>query len=171
MNTAFPAIRSYFGVVMALVLLGSLTTSCKKKGGSDADIDPREQYVGTYAGGDRGYQSVIAIGALQFNPEFGPTTITVSKSSNPKEIYIESASQALKVTAELTGENFTVIDKNSNQIFVPPNNNYTGSYKATGVFGKDQTSGNLAIVLTATTETLKDGTAIRKVETYNGTKK
>ncbi|MBC7568835.1 MAG: hypothetical protein H7319_03750 [Spirosoma sp.] len=171
MNTIFPAIRSYFVVAMVLFLFGSLTTSCKSKGGTDPDIDPRDQYVGAYEGGEKGYQSVIAIGTLQFNPEFGPTNITVSKSSNPKEIYIESANQSLKVTAELNGENFTVIDKNSNQIFVPPNNNYTGSYKATGVFGKDQASGKLAFVLTATTETLKDGTAIRKVETYNGTKK
>lgn len=162
------AVRSLRLSFLALLLIGSLTTACEKSGGVDA-VDPRDQYVGTYVGSDKAYQSVITVGTIPFNPEYGTTKLTVSKGSNPKEIYIEDTNLSLKVTAELDGVNFTVIDKNSGQIFVPPSNTYTGPYTATGVFGKDQASGKSAIVLTATTEAQKNGTTIRKVETYNGT--
>ena len=164
------ATRSVRHLLMAALVVGSLTTACKKSS-SGSDVDPRDQYVGTYEGGDKGYQSVITLGTLALNPEYGASTIVVTKGSNAKEIYIESSKQSYKVTAELSGESFTVIDKTTGQIFVPPSNNYNGAYKATGVFGKDQASGKLAIVVTATTETLKDGTAVRKVETYNGVQK
>ena len=162
------AVRSLRLSLLALLLIGSLTTACKKSGGGN-DVDPRDQYVGTYIGSNRGYQSIITIGTVPFDPEYGTTNLTVSKGSNPKEIYIEDSKLSLKVTAELDGVNFTVIDKNSGQIFVPPSNTYTGPYTATGVFGKDQASGKSAIAMTATTEALKNGTAIRKVETFNGT--
>lgn len=165
------AVLSIRNLLIALLVVGSFTTACKKSGGSGSDVDPRDQYVGTYDGGDRGYQSVITLGTLALNPEYGATTVVVTKSANPNEIYIEAPSQSLKVTAELTGSTFTVIDKTSGQIFVPPTNTYTGAYKATGVFGKDQASGKNAFVLTATTELLKDGTTIKRVETYNGTLK
>lgn len=162
-----PSVRN---LLMVALIVGIFTSACKKSG-SGSDVDPRDQYVGTYDGGTKGYQSVITLGTLSLAPEYGATTLVVSKGSNPKEIYIEAANQSLKVTGELTDAGFTVIDKTSGQIFIPPSNTFTGSYKATGVFGKDQASGKNAIVLTATTETLKDGTAIRKVETYNGTLK
>ena len=152
-----------------VLLIGSLTTACKKSGGTD-DVDPRDQYVGTYVGSDKAYQSVITVGTIPFNPEYGTTNLTVSKGSNPKEIYIEDSKLSLKVTAELDGVNFTVTDKNSGQIFVPPSNTYTGPYTATGVLGKEQASGKNVIVLTAVTEALKNGTTIRKVETFNGTR-
>ncbi|QIP16090.1 hypothetical protein G8759_27370 [Spirosoma aureum] len=164
------AFRSLRTMLVAVTIIGCFTTACKKSS-SGSDVDPRDQYVGTYDGGDKGYQSIITVGAVTFNPEYGTASIVVTKGSNPKELYIESGQQSYKVTAELDGANFTVIDKSSSQIFIPPSNTYTGTYKATGVFGVDQASGKNAIAITATTETLKDGSSIRKTEIYTGSRK
>ncbi|WP_338870046.1 hypothetical protein WBJ53_21725 [Spirosoma sp. SC4-14] len=164
------AARSLRTLFVAITLVGSLTTGCKKSG-SGSDVDPRDQYVGTYDGGAQGYQSVISLGSIALNPEYGATTIVVTKGANANEIYIEASEQSYKVTAELSGSSFTVIDKTSGQIFIPPSNTYTGDYKATGVFGVDQATTKKAIAITATTETLKDGTSVKKTETYTGTLK
>ncbi|GAB3886775.1 hypothetical protein [Spirosoma agri] len=164
-RNTFRSLRTLF---IAVTLLTFFTTACKKSGSGGSDVDPRDQYVGTYEGGDKGYQSIITISTIPFT-EYGAATIVVTKGANPKEIYIEAARQSFKVTAELNGTNFTVIDKSTNQIFIPfGNTTYTGSYKATGVFDVDQATGKKAIAINATTETLEQGTAVRKAETYTG---
>lgn len=168
MNTQH-TFRSVRTLLIVASVVGSLTTACKKSS-SDPDVDPRDQYVGTYNGGDRGYQSIITIGSIPLNAEYGAASIIVSKGSGSKEIYIEAPQQSLKVTAELNGTNFTVIDKSSSQIFIPPNNTYTGSYQATGVFGVDQATGKNAIAVNATTQTLEKGTSITRTETYTGSR-
>jgi hypothetical protein len=45
------AIRSFRNALLAIVLVASLTTACKKSGIGGGDVDPRDQYVGTYDGG------------------------------------------------------------------------------------------------------------------------
>lgn len=165
------AFRSLRNLLVAFTVIGLLTTACKKSGSGGSDVDPRDQYVGTYDGGDRGYQSVITLGTLPLNPEYGATSIVVTKGANPNELYIEAGQQSYKVTAELSGSTFTVIDKTSGQIFIPPSNTYTGAYKANGIFDVDPSTGKKTMVITATTETLKDGTSVKRVETFVGTKK
>ena len=70
---------------MVLVFLGSLTTSCKSKGDPEPDIDPREQYVGTY---DGGISSSLNVGGAEGVAQTGTATIVITKAANPKEIYI-----------------------------------------------------------------------------------
>lgn len=155
------AVRSFQNIILALVVIGTFTTSCKKSGGADA-VDPRDQYVGAYEGG---YQSVIRFGGAELKPETGTTTITVTKSSNSKEIYIDiKGNRPYQVTAELTGASFKVIDRTQDQIYVQ-GTTFTGQYSATGTFDKNQ------FAMSTTTETLQGGTVISRAESIMGTKK
>lgn len=165
------AARSFRNLLLALVVISSLTTACKKSGGSSGpDVDPRDQYVGVYEGGDGSYSSVIRFGTADLDPEKGKTNVTVSKGANPKEIYVEISARGFKVTAELNGNTFTVIDKTSDQIFIQ-GTTLNGSYSATGAFNKDQLSGKDVIAINAVTETLRTGTTVRRTESINCTRK
>ncbi len=167
------AAQSLRNLLIALVVVGSFTTACKKSGGSDPDIDPRDQYVGAYEGGEGGYQGTIMYGTLPVSTEKGTAVITVAKSANTKEIYIDINSR-LKLTAELNGTNFSVIDKNSDQIVVVINgqrNVYESNYSATGVLGKDQATGKETIVINTTAEALQQGTTIKRTELIVGLRK
>ncbi|GAB4022529.1 hypothetical protein [Spirosoma koreense] len=131
------AVRSLRNLLLAALFISGLTTACKKSGGSDPTVDPRDQYVGTYTGT---YRNTIYIVADIFgSPRAGDATATITKGSNAKEIYIElvtagdiTGDRNLKVTAELDGVNFTVIDKNTDTI--PIGNPVGSDYTASGVF-------------------------------------
>lgn len=162
-------LRSFF--VFTLVV-GSLTTACKKSG-SSSDVDPRDQYIGVYEGGNGAYTSTITIGTLPVS-ETGVTAITVTKSANPKEIYLNITNRAMTLTAELNGADFTVVDRTTDQMTININgqqNVLEGNFTATGTFGKDQVSGKDVIAINAVTETLRTGTTIRRTESINGTRK
>ncbi|QJW89563.1 hypothetical protein HNV11_09305 [Spirosoma taeanense] len=156
------AVRSLRNLFVVSLAISALTSACKQSGSSEPEIDPREQYVGTYVGG---YQSIIRFGGAELKPESGTISVGVSKGSNPKEIYIDvAANRPYKVTAELNGSNFTVIDRNKDQIFVQ-GTTFDGDYKATGVFDQNQ------IAIATTTESLQGGTLISRSESITGTKK
>lgn len=166
------AVRSLRKLFVFTLVVGSLTTACKQSG-SGSDVDPRDQYVGVYEGGDGAYNSTITIGTFPIT-ERGSTTITVTKSANPKEVYLDISNRPMKVTAELNGANFTVVDRTSDQLTINVNgqrNVLDGNFSATGTFGTDQASGKDAIVINAVTETLQLGTTIRRTEAINGTRK
>ncbi len=166
------AVRSLRNLLIFTLVVGSLTTACKRSG-SDSDVDPRDQYVGVYEGSAGAYNSTIALGTIQFT-ETGITTIKVTKSANPKEIYLDISNRPMQVTAELNGSTFTVVDRSSDQINIVFNGQrivYDGNFNATGVFDKDQASGKDAIVINAVTETLQTGTTVRRTETIVGTRK
>ena len=157
------AVRFLAKPVLALVVIGSLTTACKKSGGSD--VDPRDQYVGTYTGG---YQTTFNVGGVESAPESGTTTITITKGTKDREIYIEAAMprpQPLKVTAQLddTGKNFTVIDRTQDQMAVL-SKTFTGDFTATGVFDQSQ------IAISTTTQTVQGG-RVARYESITGQKK
>ncbi len=165
--TASNAGSSLRTLLIALLVVGSLTTACKTSG-SGSDVDPRDQYVGTYEGGDGSYNSAISFASLPPFEEKGKSTITITKSINPKEIYLDISNRPLKVTAELNGTKFTVVDRTSDQINVVFNGQqyvYDGNYTATGAFDVDQASGKNLVAINAVTETLQLGTTIRRVET------
>lgn len=129
--------RSFSTLIILAVMFGFLTTGCKKSGGTDPDIDPRDQYVGTYTGTYR--NSIYNVEDLYDEPRAGTATVTITKGSNPKEIYIEmvtagdrTGNRTLKVTADLDGVNFTVVDKNTDTI--PLARPVDGDYTASGVF-------------------------------------
>lgn len=138
MPTAY-AVQSVRNAFLALLIVGSLTTACKKSGGADA-VDPRDQYVGTYTGTSR--RTLYVSADIFQGPIPGVSTTTITKGSNSKEIYIETTvvnnggftgGYTLKVTAELDGTNFTVIDKTTDQIELP-SGKVDSDYTATGVF-------------------------------------
>ena len=173
---AHNAAQSLRNLLIAVFVIGFLTTSCKKSGnGSDVVVDPRDQYVGVYEGGAGGYSSTITFGTFP-TTETGPASITVSKGANAKEIYLDISTKP-RLTAKLddtNASNFGVIDKTSDQINVIINGKQytlTGNYSATGVFGKDQASGKDQIVINTTAETLEQGTAIKRTESINGLRK
>ncbi len=166
MNTILPAIRSYSVVVMALFLLGSLAMSCKNKGGTDPDIDPREQYVGRYEGG---MSSALNVGGFEGVTQTGSATTVITNAPNPKEMYVEVTSSLgrptpLKLTAELTDKGFAVIDRKTDQMNVL-GKVVEGNFTATGVLaGKD-------LAITITTEGLSTGAPVKRNESVTGTKK
>lgn len=159
------AFRSLRNLLVAFTVLGLLTTACKKSGSGGSDVDPRDQYVGTYVGG---YQTSFTVGGVESAPESGTATISITKGSSPREIYIDVSiprPQPLKVTAQLddTGSKFTVIDRSQDQMAVL-NKTFTGDFNATGVFEQNQ------VVITATTETVQGG-RISRFESITGTKR
>jgi len=164
------AVRSFCNLLIAIVLVSGLTTACKKSGGSDPDIDPRDQYVATYTGTYR--NSIYLVEDLYDEPRAGTSTITVTKGSNPKEIYIEiltagdrTGDRNLKVTAELDGVNFTVIDKNADTIPLP--RPADSDYSASGVFDPNTKQISYASVARA----VRNGLQIRQTYEIVGTRK
>ena len=166
MNIPYP-VRSFLTVLLALGLIGGLTVGCKKSGGSGgSDVDPRDQYVGSY---DGAFRITITIVADPQPPEAGTSTINVTKGSNPKEIYIETIynkSYTEKVTAELNGSNFTVIDKKTDQITVNLNK-IDADYNATGAFE----ASTKKIAYSAVARALRNGTQYTKTYEVTGTMK
>ncbi|GAB3711370.1 hypothetical protein GCM10027592_48860 [Spirosoma flavus] len=160
------AVRTFRATFLAVLITSFFVSGCKKNGGSGTDVDPRDQYVGTY---DGGYQSSIKLATLEFPPETGTTSIVITKGANAKEIYIEvKLNRPFKVTAELEGNGFKVIDRSRDQITVNVNGkatNFEGDFSATGVFDKNQ------IAITTTTETVQTGSTISRIEAITGTKK
>ncbi|WP_077133918.1 hypothetical protein [Spirosoma montaniterrae] len=163
--TISTASRSLYRGLLALLVVGTLTTACKKSGGSD-DVDPRDQYVGTYEGG---IASSLNVGGFEGTSQTGTSTIIITKGSNPKEILIDTQMSLgrptpLKVTAELEGSTFRVIDRNKDQMNVL-GVTVEGEFKATGVLEKNQ------VAITATTEGLRTGAVVKRTEQISGTKK
>lgn len=166
------AVRSLRNLFVLTLVVGSLTTACKRSG-SGSDVDPRDQYVGVYEGSDGAYNSTITIGTFP-TTERGATSITITKSANPKEIYLAITNRAMTLTAELNGTDFTVVDRTSDKMTININgqqNVFDGSFTATGTFGKDPVSGKDVIAINAVTEAQQLGTTIRRTESINGIRK
>ena len=159
------AVRSLRTSLLALLIIGSLTTACKKSGGVD-DVDPRDQYVGVYEGG---YQaSTLVNNSLESNRESGTVTITVSKAQAVNQLYVELFFNNISkqnVTAELSEKTFTVIDKQTESLVFDGKTYANAKYTATGQF-IDKT-----IVINTTTETLQSGVTLSRQGSITGTLK
>lgn len=159
------AIHSVRKALLALALLVSVTTACKKSGLGGADVDPRDQYVGTYEGG---YQAASTVNnALPYDEEAGTMAVTVSKSQAANQLYIElvfNATTKQNLTAELVNNEFKVIDKQNEPIKFN-GRNYDGQYSATGQFVEK------AITINTVTETLQSGVTLTRRGSISGTRK
>ncbi|GAB3543440.1 hypothetical protein [Spirosoma fluminis] len=160
------AVQSLRNLLVALLVVGSLTTACKKSGGSDPDVDPRDQYVGSYEGG---YQATIRIADGDgLDPESGTAVITVSKSTVAKQLYLDilfNNTTKERLTAELTdGTSFTIIDKTQDQISIN-NTKIDATYTATGAFDKTQ------VAISTAAQGLRGGVKYAKYGSITGTKK
>lgn len=163
-------VRSFRQLLIAVLVISGLTTACKKSGGSDPDIDPRDQYVGTYTGTYR--NTIYLVEDMYDEPKAGTATVVITKGSNPKEIYVEiltagdrTGNRTLKVTAELNGVNYTIIDKNTDVIPLP--RPADSDYSATGVFESNTNQFSYASVARA----VRNGLQIRQTYEILGTKK
>lgn len=166
MSTAYavPSLRNAF---LTLLILGSLTTACKKSGGADA-VDPRDQYVGVY---DGNYTSTIYVNNTfsAGDPEAGKVQITVSKAQAANQVYLEllfNNTTKQTLTAELTDATYTIIDKGSEPlVFV--GKTYQADYTAQGQFVVQDKS----ITLNTKAETLQQGVTLTKRGDITGFKK
>jgi hypothetical protein len=172
MATTF-ATRPFRSAVLALALIASLTTACKKSGLGGADVDPRDQYVGKYDGTSRRTYYVSA--DIFQGPIPGTSTTNVTKSSNPGEIYIENTvvfnggytgGYTVRVTATLDGPNFTVIDKQADQLELL-NGKVTSDYAATGTFD----AATKQFVYSATARALRNGAQYTRTDEITNTRK
>lgn len=162
-------VRSFRTLLLAVLVVGGLTTACKKSGGSDPEIDPRDQYVGTYTGTYRNTIYFVEDGDLYD----GTSTITITKGSNSKEIYLEvvtagdiNGDKKLNVTAELDGVNFIVIDKNTDTIPIRKNP-VSSDYTASGVFDPN----TKLVSYTSVARAVRNGAQYRQTYEITGTKK
>lgn len=160
--------RSARFTLLLLLVIGSLVTGCKK-GSTDADVDPRDQIVGTYSGG---FRVTISIGSIAFDPETGTSVTTITKGSSAKQILVQNVyangAYTEKVTAELQsdGNSYQVIDKNTDQI-TANGKKFDSDYVATTVFAASQ--GTFAY--TATSRSLQSGTEVKRTIEVTGSKK
>ncbi|GAB3736309.1 hypothetical protein [Spirosoma lituiforme] len=166
---AVPSLRNAF---LTLLILGSLTTACKKSGGADA-VDPRDQYVGTYVGDSR--RTIYVVADILQGPIPGVATTTITKGSNSKELYIETTvannggftgGYTLRVTAEVDESTFTVIDKSTDQIELP-SGKIDSDYTATGAFDTSKKQ----FVYSATARALRNGAQYSRTDEITSTLK
>ena len=158
---AFRPLRNLF---LALCFIGFCTTACKKAGSGSGEIDPRDQYVGTY---DGGYTTQTLLNnALPYSDEAGKVTIAVSKSQAIDELYLDftfNSTTKERRTAQLTENKFTITDKQSETIYFGTDSKgspvgYDAAYTANGQF----TENNLLIT------TKSEARAVSQLLTKNG---
>ncbi|GAB3569677.1 hypothetical protein GCM10027578_24580 [Spirosoma luteolum] len=151
-------------LVVTLLSCLVLTTACKKSG-SGSDVDPRDQYVGTY---DGGYQaSTLINNSLESSRESGTLVINVTKSQVDNQLYLAltfNNTTKQNLTAELSGASFTIIDKQKETIAFD-GKSYDANYSATGQFVTN------TIAINTTAETLQAGITITRRGGLTGTKK
>ncbi len=159
--------RNFF---YCILLLGALMGSCKPgENGTEVEIDPRDQYIGSYTGG---YTGQTTSGPFPLNIFSGPAVIEVTKAPAVKEMLITITynkgiqfENSEKLTAELVDNKFTIIDKTKEPVTVGPTT-YELPYKATGEF----TIKNEFVMVTSA-EIVRDGTTLKKVASVTGAKK
>lgn len=160
------AIRSFRNALLAVVILASLTTACKKSGIGGGDVDPRDQYVGVYEGG---YQASNLINnSLESSRESGTLTVTITKSEVANQFYIDllfNNASSQKLTAEMTNNTFTVIDKQSETLVFDGNTYPNATYSATGQFVEKD------FLLNTVTQTLQSGVTLSRRGSITATKK
>ncbi|GAB2580193.1 hypothetical protein [Spirosoma areae] len=159
------ATLSFRSTLLALLIIGSLVTACKKSGGVDG-VDPRDQYVGIYNGG---YQaSTLVNNSLETGRETGNVQITVTKAQSGNQLYLELLFNGLAkqtMTAELTETSFAVIDKQSEPLVFDGKTYADAKYTAKGQFVEK------TIVINTTTETLQSGITLSRQGSISGTLK
>lgn len=168
MSTAYavPSLRNAF---ITLLILGSLTTACKKSGGeADVVVDPRDQYVGVY---DGDYKSTTYINNTlpASDPEAGKVQITVTKAQAANQVYLEllfNSTTKQTLTAELVDATYTIIDKQSEPLSFG-GKTYDAAYTAQGQFSTQDKS----ITLNTKAETLQLGVTLTKRGDITGVRK
>lgn len=156
--------------LLFLLVLGSFA-SCKQLGGGDGPaVDPRDQYTGLYE--DGGYNGQVLIGSIVSERPAGTVSITVGKAAAPKELSMtfqfnkgRQFEYTEKLTAELEGSKFTIIDKKTETITVGVTP-IEAAYRGFGEFTADR-----KFAMTTSSEKDQSGTLVKKVLGITGIKK
>lgn len=159
------AFRPLRNLLVATLFISLFTTACKQSDGGGDNVDPRDQYVGTF---DGGYTSIIRIGTRDLDPESGSAAVTISKGNTAKEIYIDilyNDRVKERLTAELEGDRFRVIDKTKDQIVVNSTSIDT-EFSADGQFPDAKT-----FTMATTSQAVSGGTNFSKIGSITGTRK
>jgi hypothetical protein len=163
--TTKPYLVSFFNAFIALLVIGSLVAGCKRLG-SESDVDPREQYLGTYTGGA---QITTNVGGFEYTPESATVVVTVTKAANDNEVYLDknynNGAYTERVTAQLSGTTFKIIDKTRGIVRVNAITQVEGDYSSQGVLQ------NNTIAMTSVTEARQSGAVVRLVESLNASRK
>jgi hypothetical protein len=147
-------------LIVLLFILALSFSSCKKDGSGAENVDPREQYLGTY---DIDYSSKTIIGAIDFNEDSGKGTLTFVKGDAANELKMTTEFTNFSKTTDvvkLDGTKFTV-SRTRNQMTLG-NKQYDGEFLATGLF-----EGRLVTVTSVTTVN-QNGTVVKWTQSYKG---
>lgn len=151
-------------LLFVLLALVTLATGCRTSGSAD-EVDPRDQYVGTY---DGGYQaSTLVNNSRESNRENGTVSIAVTKTQVANQLYFTitfNGSTKQTLTAELNGSAFTIIDKQT-ESFIYDGQSIEGTYKASGQFTDN------VLALNTVVENLDSGITVTRRGSITGTKK
>ncbi|QJD79693.1 hypothetical protein [Spirosoma rhododendri] len=156
-----PSVRP---LLFALLTILSLATGCKTSGSAD-EVDPRDQYIGTY---DGGYQaSTFVNNSRESNRETGTVSVAITKTQVANQLYFNitfNGATKQTLTAELNGNAFTIIDKQS-ESFIYDGQSINGTYKASGQFTDN------VLALNTVVENLDGGVTVTRRGAITGTKK
>jgi hypothetical protein len=148
-------------VVFFILVVG--ISSCKKSDSEADNVDPREQYLGSY---DIDYTSKTSVtpGFPEFSEdqgEGGVITFTKAEASNELNMTIEfpGFSKSTDVV-KLSGTKFTINRTRNKMIF--GNKEYDGEYMGSGLFeGK-------TLTVTAVTKLTPSGLIVQWTQSYKG---
>ncbi|KAA9356791.1 hypothetical protein [Larkinella humicola] len=145
-------------VVFFILVVG--ISSCKKSDSEAGNVDPREQYYGTY---DIDYSSKTIIGSIDFNEDSGKGVLTFSKGDASNELKMTTEfpgfSTAMDVV-KLDGTKFT-LNRTRDQMTLG-NKQYDAEFLGTGLF-----EGKLVTVTSVTTLN-QNGTVAKWTRSYKG---
>ena len=146
-------------ILLSFLLLFGLT-ACKKDN-SDPDVDPRQQYLGTFA---INYSSTTTVGGQPNGSDSGQGSITFSPGSATDELQmvINFPNYADSVVAKINDSQFT-LERTRNKVQYL-GQTYDGEYIGTGSI-----SGQ-TLMVNATTRANANGSDIIWTQLYKGTK-
>jgi hypothetical protein len=150
-------------LIVTLFILLLSVSACKKD--SDAEnVDPRDQYLGTY---DVDYSSKTVIAsAIDFSEDSGKGNITFTKGDAPNELKMAVIFDGFSSTTDvvkLSGTAFTMTRTRDQLSF--GNKVYDAEFAGSGLFeGKNMT-------LTSVTKMNQSGTVVQWTRTYKGLKR
>ncbi|GAB3324773.1 hypothetical protein GCM10027299_22210 [Larkinella ripae] len=150
-------------LVVTLFILVLSISACKKGGSSAEEVDPREQYVGTY---DIDYSSTtVILPSIKFNEETNKGTIAFTKGEGANEMSMVISFPNFSATeiVKLSGTQFTMNRTRDKMPF--GNKIYDAEFTGSGTFeGRNLT-------LTSITKLNEGGTVVQWNRAYKGLKR
>ncbi|MFC5408181.1 hypothetical protein ACFPMF_02580 [Larkinella bovis] len=152
-------------IIVTLFILLLSVSACKKGGSAAEDVDPREQYLGTY---DIDYTSKTSVtpGWPTYSEDSGKGSLTFAKGDAANELRMTVEFPGFSTETDivkLSGSQFTMSKNRGSILF--GNKKYDGEFVGTGLFeGKN-------VTLTTVTKVSQDGSLLQWTQSYKGLKR